>query len=158
MFSLTNLFLKFKERIDLKPGWRTSRGPHLKPRVSASPDKLPSCLSASPKVPQWVRTPISGLGPTPETPVGGRPDKRPAAWEHRQTAPGWARNWISGWLPLAQIHSRGLATNQSPKRRSATQPHQRPGCLQATTAKKSTGSENSYVAPAHRTLQGLLAL
>ena len=70
----------------------------------------------------------------------------PAAWVHRQKAPGWARNWISGWLPCAQTQSRGSAANQSPKLRSATQPDQGPGCLQATTA-KSTGSEKLLPSP-----------
>ena len=87
--------------------------------------------------PGWAHTLISG----------------PAAWEHRHKVPGWARTsisslgtptwnlgWvctrISGWLPLAQTQSQG----------SATQPHQQPGCLLATTP-KSTGSEQLPPAP-----------
>ena len=114
--------------------------------MSACPDKRLTCLGARPKVPQWVRTPTSDLGPTPET-LGGRvPHKRPAAWEHRQKAPGRAATGSVAAGPCAQTQSRGSATNRSPKRRSATQPDQRPGCLQAITA-KSTCSEKLLRSP-----------
>ena len=105
-------------------------------------------------------------GPHLKPRVGGRPDKRPAAWAHRQKAPGWARTpktpagcphlkpqssggcatgSVAG-CPLAQTQSRRSAANPGPKPRSATQPNQWPGCLQATTP-KSTGTEKLLPSP-----------
>ena len=87
------------------------------------------------KVPQWARTPISGLGPTPKTPAGrphlkpqvvAQPDRWLAAHTHRPKA--------------------GDPSQPRPKGRSATQLHQRPGCLQATTDKR-TGSEKLLPSP-----------
>ena len=116
--------------------------------MSASPEKWPSCLSASPKVPQWVRTPISGLGPTPET-LGGWAGalisaQLPGSTDKKHLGVR-ATGSVAG-CPHSQTQSWGSAANPSPKQRSATHPDQQPGCLQATTP-KSTSSEKLLPRP-----------
>ena len=136
----------------LKPGWHAPRSeawcPQKKPWVGAHPDERPSCLSAEtqsqgsvctqisgtaawahrPKSPVWVHTPISGLGPTPETSRGCTP--RSAVRLHRRTGP---------------------------KPGIGAQPDQQPGCPLTTTSEEQV-LNNSDLAPAHRALRGLLTL
>ena len=99
----------------------------------------PKCPSGC--VPQSV-----AWGPHLKPQVGRCPDKRPAAWEHRQKLQGEHATGSVAGCPCAQTQSRGSATNRSPKRRSATQPNQRPGCLQVSTP-KSTDSEQLLPSP-----------
>ena len=84
----------------------------MKLRVSASPDKRPSCLGArlSGCVPQSV-----AWGPHLKPRVGRHPDKHPAAWAHRQKAPGWACNRINVWLPLHRDPKQGIGNQPKSK-------------------------------------------
>ena len=58
----------------LKPAWRVPRSvdwaPTTETPVGAHPDQCPVESAHRPKTPGWVRTPVSGLGPTHETSSG----------------------------------------------------------------------------------------
>ena len=89
----------------------------------------PGCLGARPKEPQWVCTPISGLGPTPETPAG-RPHLKSqvgAHLEQRLAAPPTGPKQQTG-APQDSVPKRPrLPARLKPKGDGLAD--QQPGCL-----------------------------